>query len=318
MLYSDYDNDLFTKCLTMLEKRWIEPSIFGILRFGRKLDSIPTEKTAQLSHLLRKYDSQDVQFLIVELLESVPFDHTAHFDPDFVFDILSHTVPNHGNGNQSGYHWKEICQKLITWDKKYTLQLLNMLLTQMKDDYHLSHDHDVEALAYKLVQTDPVGSWQIIKHHLEETLPYWRDDLLSWLKGGLGGFDEIVSSLGVIGLLPIVDILAWIEQDPEPRSRLIAHAAPKTLDGTDGQLTRILLHKYGKFRGVQEGISAIFHSGGWSGSSVLHFKQIRNKFREWLAAGFEIEVIQWVEHEIEYLDEKIEQAEIEEERLRFD
>ncbi len=115
-----------------------------------------------------------------------------------------------------------------------------------------------------------------------------------------------------------MDILAWIEQDPEPRSRLIAHAAPKTLDGTDGQLTRILLHKYGKFRGVQEGISAIFHSGGWSGSSVLHFKQIRNKFREWLAAGFEIEVIQWVEHEIEYLDEKIEQAEIEEERLRFD
>lgn len=317
LLHSDYDDDLFTKCLTTLKKRRIEPHIFGILRSGQRLNSVPPEKIAQLLHLLHQYDSQNVLFLIIELLDSIPFDHTTRLDSAFVFDVLSRTLPSREDKNRmSGYHWKKVCQKLITWDKNYILLLLDTLLAQMKENCSLNYDHDVEALAHKLVQTDPVGAWQIIKRHFEETLPYWSFALTNWLKGR-GEFDEIVSSRGIIGFLPIEDILVWIEQDPEPRAVLIAHVAPKTLDGAEGQLTRTLLQKYGYLEDVCNGISTIFHSGGWS-SGVLYFKQKRNKFREWLAAGFEIEVVQWLEREIEYLDQRIEQAEIEEERLRFD
>ncbi len=319
-LYSNYDKDFFTKCLAALERRWIEPHAFGILRFGQKIDAVPPEETVQLLSLLRQCDTQEVLSFIVELLDSIPFDHTAHFNSDFVFDVLSNAIPSRNNQDQmSGYYWKNVCQKLMTWDKSYTEPLLDVLLSKMNEDYSLSYQHDVESLAHELVQTDPAGAWKIIKRHFEETLPYWRGDLLNWLKGGLGGFGEENTPHGAIANLPIAGIVDWIEQDPEPRAVLMAHAVINTLDDADGgQLTRRLLHKYGHIKGVQNGISATFHSGGWSGSESAYLKCKRDKYRQWLAAGFEIEVIQWLEHEIEYLDQRIEQADIGEERSRFD
>lgn len=157
-----------------------------------------------------------------------------------------------------------------------------------------------------------------MKVHFEETLPKWRGDLLHWLKGGLSTFDEEVLR-GAIVDLPAPDILEWIEEDPESRAALIAHAAPRTLDNEQGgRLTRELLCRYGQFDGVQNGISATFHSGGWTGPTSAYLKRKRDKFRRWLAAGFGIDIMRWIEAEIEYLDRKIEREEIDEERSRFD
>ena len=49
-----------------------------------------------------------------------------------------------------------------------------------------------------------------------------------------------------------------------------------------------------------------------------YLKRKRDKLRQWLAACFEVEITQWIESEIEYLDRRIEQEEIDEERSRFD
>lgn len=83
-------------------------------------------------------------------------------------------------------------------------------------------------------------------------------------------------------------------------------------------ISRVEILGYGQFDGVRSGISATFHSGGWTGPTSAYLKRKREKFRRWLAAGFEIEMSQWIEAEIEYLDRNIEREEIDEERSRFD
>jgi hypothetical protein len=217
-----------------------------------------------------------------------------------------------------GYYWKNVCSKLIKWDASRTLPLLDALLTEMGKVYRLSYDSDVVSLANELVLADPTGAWNIVKAHFEESLPKWRGDLFQWLKGGLAGFDE-KEPRGAIAELPVTEILEWIEEDPERRAALMAHAASPTFDDEHGgRLTRELLYRYGQFGGVRNGISAAFHSGGWTGPTSAHLKRKREKFRRWLAAGFEIEISQWIEAEIEYLDRNIEREEIDEERSRFD
>lgn len=164
----------------------------------------------------------------------------------------------------------------------------------------------------------PVGAWTIVRTHLEETLPKWRGDLLHWLKGGLATFDEKYPRGAVIDL-PVPEILEWIEKDPEPRAVLMAHAVPGTLDEKQGgRLTQALLSRYGQLEGVRNGISATFHSGGWSGPTSAYLKRKRDKLRRWLAAGFDSQTIQWIEVEIEDLDRRIEREEIDEERSRFE
>jgi hypothetical protein len=139
------------------------------------------------------------------------------------------------------------------------------------------------------------------------------------LKGSLGGLagQEVVTS--VMADLPLNDILTWVEEDPENRAGLIAHAAPKTLDDENGgRLTRELITRYPNVESVKRGISASFHSGGLTGLTSEYLKQKRDRFRGWLSADFHFEVTQWIESEIEYLDERIEHEEIQEERSRFE
>ena len=130
-------------------------------------------------------------------------------------------------------------------------------------------------------------------------------------------FDE-EETYSPIADLPTTEIFQWIEQDIKNRAALIAHAAPRTLDDEGGgQLTRELLTRYSSVDGVGNGISAIFHSGGFTGPRSQHLKRKRDKFRTWLSAGFQYEVTRWIEDELDDLDQSIEAAEINEERDRF-
>lgn len=318
-LNSDYDDALFVKCLNVLEKEWISCKQFRSLRYGRSIDHIPKKRLEALFQQLSIYQSDDSLCLLIELLDSIEFDETAPVDSEYVFRVISKSMSDEKCWDgMEGYHWKNVSKKLIHWDESRGLPLLDVLLTKMRGIYHLSYDSNSSLLANELVQADPSGAWRIIKKHFEETLPKWRSGLLNWLKGGHGGFDE-EKSRGPIAYLPLKEILDWVECDPESRAGLIARAAPRTIDDVDGgELTRELLKKYGQISSVQSGISANFHSGGWTGPTSTHLKHKREKFRRWLAAGFDFEVTQWIESEIEYLDQNIEREEINEERTRFD
>lgn len=318
-LHSDYVDDLFVLCLEALEKRWVDPSLFTALRYGKAIESVPLDRTNRLLCMLEEHSTEASLHLLVELLDSISLDDLFQSNSEFVFGVVLRTVPGDDSQDQMlGHHWKNVCLKLIKWDAGRASPLLDALLIAMGKTDRLSYDSYVAPLADELVRVDSFEAWKVVRAHLEQALPQWRGDLLSWLKGGLSSFDE-TDPRGAIADLPVSEILEWIEQDPEPRAALMAHAAPRTLDDDQGgRLTRDLLTRYGQFDGVRGGISATFHSGGWSGPTSAYLKRKREKLRRWLGAGFEIEVTQWIEAEIEYLDREIQREEIDEERSRFD
>ena len=318
-LRSDYDDGLFVLCLDALEKGWIAPALFSVLRYGKAIESVPPEKTGRLFNQLNEYGTQDASALLIELLDSVPFNDSSLISSGFVLGVVSRSIPGEeGRDFMRGYHWKHVCTKLVKWDETRTLPLLDTLLTGMGRTYNLTYDSNVAPLANELVQANPTGTWTIVRTHLEETLPKRRGDLLHWLKGGLATFDE-KDPRGAVINLPVPEILEWIEKDPEPRAALMAHAVPGTLDENQGgRLTQELLSRYGQLEGVRNGISATFHSGGWSGPTSAYLKRKRDKLRRWLTAGFDSQTVQWIEAEIEHLDRSIEREEIDEERSRFE
>jgi hypothetical protein len=318
-LSSEYVDDLFVKCLSALDKRWISSQQFSLLRYGRAIDHVPKEKLYTLFQQLNSHQAEESMCLLVELLDLIPLNDTSPVDSDFVFGVASRTVPSdEGRDVMRGYHWKNVSRKLIKWDETSALPLLDILLIRMRESFRLSYDSDVQPFANELVQANPSGAWEVIKAHLEETHPEPPRSILNWLDGGLGGFDD-KEVRGAIADLPLHEILEWIDENPDSRAVLIAEAAPRTLDDKNGGiLTRNLLSKYGQFDGVQSVISGNFNSGGWIGPRSANLKRKRDKFRRWLAAGFDYEITHWIESEIEHLDRNIEIEEFREERSRFD
>ncbi|GAC1460766.1 MAG: hypothetical protein NVSMB70_06440 [Chamaesiphon sp.] len=318
-LGSSYDGTLFDLCISALEKQWIECWPFRRLSYGNSYAEIPSFQINFLLQILDARDDQNSLSLIIDLLAAIPFDRDAPFTSVFVFKSVSRsTIGETSQHEIEGYRWKEVCEKLIRWDLGYTMPLFSALLTKMEKSYRLTYDSYVDPLAKELVRTNPSGAWQIIKEHLDSSLPESSYHLLNWMGGGLSVFqNRKVTPL--LALLPIDEILQWIEIEPEERARLIAHYVPQTLsDAEGGQLTREILRRYGQYKGVQNAVSARFHSGGWQGPTSLYLRGKRENFRQWLTMGFQSEVTLWIESEIEYLDRRIEHEEISEERSNFD
>jgi hypothetical protein len=318
-LRSEYDDELFELCQDALEKKWISPSLFAALRFGKAIHSVPLERAERLFRQLNEHDAEETRFLVVELLDSMAFNESSPFDSDFVVEVISKAIPGENSRSvMRGYHWEKVCAKLIKWDASQTPVLLDVLLKKMEKTFRLCHDPNVTALADELVRADPVVAWKLIKDQFEKTLPKKRHDLVDWLKGKIPRSDEDAPR-GAVADLPVKDILEWIEKDPLRRAGLIAKAAPRTLDDIHGgRLTRELLCNYSQIDGVRIAISQSFNSGGWTGPASVHLKGKREKFRQWLAAGFDAEVTNWIEAEIQSLDASIQHEEIDEERSRFD
>lgn len=249
---SEYDQVLFDECLVAFEKKWIESTQFSALRYGQMWKLVPLPTLGHLIQLLKDATDTAALGILIGLFHDIPFNDTSPFSRFTVYSALCRAIPNDNGWNDSrGYDWQNVCDKLIRWDSHFVQPLLDALLTEMARHYRLSYDHYVESVAMELVKADPVGAWQLIARHFEATLPKWRSDLLSWLKGGLSGFDERVVNAPV-NFLPVDSILKWIDVDPETRAGLIAHCVPGTLDfEAGGQLTSVLIAKYSNVDGVK-------------------------------------------------------------------
>ena len=316
---SEYDQILFVECIAALDKDWIEPAQFSALRYGQMWQKVPMLTLKRLIQLLSAAQDHVSRGILLGLFHDIPFDDAAPFTSTEVYAAICSSMPNENGWESSrGYDWQNVCQKLIKWNANFVQSLLDALLSEMAHNYRWSYDHYVESVSMELVQANPAGAWNVISHQFESALPKWRSDLTNWLKGGLAGFHEKAVN-APINWLPIVAILEWIDVAPEMRAVLIAHCVPATLDSeVGGQLTSMLITKYHHIDGVKGGISATFHSGGWTGPTSLHLKKKRSKLRDWLSGGFDFEVNQWIESELEYIDKNIEREEISEERTRFD
>jgi hypothetical protein len=315
---SIYDDQLLEQCLDALEAGRIEATEFSSLCYGQAAQAVHSAQMGRLIQYLQARPDKNSNNLLLNLLNALPFNDTSSFGAQLVFESIIMAIPVENHWEQmSGYIWKKVCNKLIKWDASYAMPLLDALFTEMGKEYRLSYDSYVGTLANELTRLNASGTWSLLIKHFEATLPKWRTDLLDWLKGGMMRFDE-KKTYSPIADLPMKEILLWIEQDIENRAALIANAAPSTLDDEGGgQLTRELLVRYSSIDRVSSGINVISHSGVFTGPRSQHLKRKRDMLRTWLSAGFQYEVTQWVEGELEELDQSIEAAEIAEERDRF-
>ncbi len=313
--HSGFDDQVLIACMNAFEMGWIGSNIFRSLCYGMSWRAVSQNELVRLFTLLSKREDQTSANVIVDLLDQVLEKNAWPVNPDFVFKVVTAQIHfKEQLDTMHTYHWYSVCNKLVAYDSTKALPLLDVFLQQMDSNYRLSYDGYVKPLAKSLCRMSPTEAWGIVASHLLSSAPEWRVDILNWLKGGFGSFNE-KDIVPPIAEFPLQLILNWIKQDPEVRASMIAYCAPSSLDDQfGGALTRALLTNYQNFEDVVSSISCNFHSGCWEGPRSQRLRTMRERFRNWLSKDFDAHMNSWIEKEIVYLDSEIEAADISEER----
>ncbi len=94
----DYDDTIFVKCLEALESGWVTPLSFGMLRYGRSLSRVPTERIGLLFRMIGARQDMDSKCLLVEMLDDVPFNDESPFSGPMSFPVEIDTSTNMTTG----------------------------------------------------------------------------------------------------------------------------------------------------------------------------------------------------------------------------
>jgi hypothetical protein len=212
------------------------------------------------------------------------------------------------------YEWTELGKAFVERYPDDSVQVADKMLEHFGEDGTILEGYHSQVLQVldEIARRSPTEVWKRATRYLGPPIDARAYRIAQWLRGGM--FED--RGTGILPLVPLRDIWAWVDEDVEKRAWYLATFVPKTLSRKEGEvcLAREVLVRYGDRRDVRNNLSANFGTGSWSGPESSHYQSQK----EWLL-GFKKgerneNVKRWVDEYVASLNRQIERALIEEER----
>lgn len=219
------------------------------------------------------------------------------------------------------FRWKHVALKFVSLYPARSLELADQMIASFGQHDSIMKSYPPYPLSVldEITRQFPLEMWEKLTAHL--VIPFDRKSLAitSWLQGqhrdqDPGQKNETQTALEFI---PVERIWIWIDQDVENRAWYFAYSmVPKNLFREEGRtcLAREMLARYGHMEPVRRNFGTNFDSGGWSGSSSLHWARKKQMLEDFKKVEDNQIVRQWIDEQIDWLDKLIEKARVEEER----
>ncbi|MBI3773565.1 MAG: XRE family transcriptional regulator [Gammaproteobacteria bacterium] len=265
-----------------------------------------------ITTLLQHPDNTSVS-ICTQLVQDYYFknDSSSEFPEQLIFLVLTAVPQTESQDQMYGYHWHGIAKSFIKSHPNQSIALLSHILNNMGMISHYGTSNYIANIADEIVMASPHESWKIIstfmdsksKNHYE--IRYWLGDTGS----------EDTPHKGAINYIPAKEIINWIKEDTEQRLWLIQDVLPKTLDQNEGgQLTHLFIEEFCDNNKIANSLFVHFHIGGWSGYESSYLSRKRDLARRWLSEIPSAKIQLWLGKFIDYLSNRIETAQIQEER----
>ena len=297
--------------LALLESRQLVPMAFT----SKKLTDLSENLFQQIIISLLDYaEDTSSDIFCVQHVYNYYFDKdsTGDFPEELIFKVLIRIPSEFHRNSMYGFYWGKITRGFIG---KYPHRKMDLFKEVTSDANRLSryyYSGDIGKLASDIVKDCPNEAWKIISRLLISESEKCHQ-LILWLRGGIG-FDDR-SDYNIMRYMPAEDVIDWIKTDIDNRSQLIQEVLPKTLDkDAGGQLTRLFIEEFCDDERLGGQLHVHFHMGGWSGHKSIYLSEKRDAARRWMSEISSPKIQIWLGKYIDYLNDRIEEAQIQEER----
>ena len=308
---SDFTESLLRDMLILLKEGKIDSTAFARFAFRQDRDRISDHLFHEIiTTLLRRPDQTSVN-ISRQLVYHYYFAQgsSADFPEELVFEVLALSSATEPHSSMAD--WNEIAKGFIKKHPTRSMDLLNEILRNIRQISRHGDTSFIEEIADKIVFDYPCEAWKVISEILVSK-PEDRCTVIDWLADT--GFEDMPKT-SAANYLPAEEILRWTKEDPEQRQCLILKILPKTLDQeTGGSLTCLFIEEFCDDDRMANRLFGHFYPGGWTGSESDCLSRKRDAARRWLTEIQSVKIQSWLGKYIDYLNDQIESAKIQEER----
>lgn len=255
------------------------------------------------------YCRQDARYSLPEDLGIILLTHPSLFTPS-----------KEHSETMRDYNWSRMAKWFIRQYPGRSLELAKVMLERFGQDGTIvedSHGSPVEALNI-IVEKFPEKVWNEIKKYLGPPIDSRAFDITHWLRG-----DEFSrgkgSKGGILPLIPLNKLWAWVDEDVKKRAWYLTSMVPKSLFMEQDRvcLAREVLVRYGDRKDVKNELMANFSTEGWTGPESSHLQGKKEYLLKFRAEETNKNVQRWIDEYVAIIDKEFKHAQIREEREGF-
>lgn len=288
--------------------------------FGAAVQKFSVPAITEWMEFLLESDDSDGLGTAADLADMYLFEaDTPTLPDDLVLRLILrdewYVESSRSRSGTGDFHWERLANRVSKNSPTIQLQISSKILELLgtEGSYSgLSHSR-IGTFLGQTISSNPKEMWRMISEYIEPPLDIRGWEITTWLRGALFNRDE---SAVPLDLLPLNDVLGWIDDGDDLRALLAATFVPPRIDDVknENSLVRQLLIRFGNREDIRRALEGSFSSGGWWGEASAHFSQKKSRL-EGLLKEEQIPIVRdWLNSYISRLKAQIESEVVREER----
>ena len=309
-----------TRIMGLAKNGCVGPSELRVFSLGTAIREISYEAFKEWVDFLHASLDPGAPSLLLYLyhLYYVESDPNRRIPSDLTLEVLKKPFDANGAAievsQMDDYLWTGIAKTLIDEVPGIDLKLLELMIEHHVTERTSSLSYpDTWGILKEILRDNPTEAWRQISGKIDPPIDAGGFKLGTWLRG-----EDIGGNVAEppISLLPIDDLLNWIEESSKLRALLFASIVPPNLSLQKGgtNLTREYIVRYGTRSDVKSVLMANFSTESWSGPRTDHLKRKIELLRGVKAAEDNRVIVEWLAEYISSLEDELSRSIEEEER----
>ena len=287
-----------------IRERKFDCALLGIFSYGMAFDRISVERFIDWIELLLAEKNDRMALIALKLFHTYfVLRKKTTLPKQLTLDLLLHPNIIRGSPDALGFmsesDWNEIGLILVEQYPDAGLLVAKTVLENFDTaDVFTHYRSRIRQVLDKIVETHPREVLDIVSEHMGPPIDSRAYGIRQWLSGG------------TLAIVPMSDVLDWIDKDEESRIQLVARYLSPQFENV-----REFLVMYGDRQEVKRFLSMNFDTESWFGSEVAHYTEKKQQFEDIRRKETDTNVLSWLDYYIDSLDDSIKRAKGFEERF---
>ena len=277
-----------------ISERRFDYTSLRIFAYGSMRDRLSEDVFNKLVTLLLGVEGEEATFIAIDIFYSYYVrEQQKKLPKQLALELLLHQNITHGSSRTVNpiheIYWKKIGLAFVNQYPNDSVYIAKTVIENFdKMNFFARYSSELIQVLNKIAEINPREIWAVASRYAGPPMDSKACGIRQWLRGG------------IMDIIPMSDIIAWIDEDEESRLGYVASLLTPEFENI-----REFLIRYGKREEVQNCLGMNFSMDGPIDSEDAYYENKKKQFEKLRESETNTNVLSWLNHYIRLLDRHI-------------